>query len=293
MAALRLTSEREGPHAVTVAANRPDRCHRRDRTRHMPLRVRRTNDPRSENDASTDSYRISRKLPSLSCSISTFLVVPWLVPGPSRDVRVGAQIRIGSSSRSLTVVFGGRQSWLFAYVQLELSTNYGRVSNVPNSPTTVLRSVRPYFSGGSRFSLRAASRAVVGDGCAERLTALMARWPIHAKSVVKKSVRAGLFEPSDLLVDGQQLTTWALLVRLRQSATGLFTIPLYLFDETCQIDELPLFFRQHWHVNLAAPAIDCAWHFRPWMLGLKPSLLNAATPSTNERISASFGDVAQ
>jgi len=48
LAALRPTSERDGPHAVTVAANRPDRCHRRDRTRHMPLRVRHTNDPRSE-----------------------------------------------------------------------------------------------------------------------------------------------------------------------------------------------------------------------------------------------------
>jgi hypothetical protein len=32
--------------------------------------------------------------------------VPWLVPRPSRDVRVGAQIRIGSW-RPLTVVFGG------------------------------------------------------------------------------------------------------------------------------------------------------------------------------------------
>lgn len=47
--------------------------------------------------ASADSYRIMRKLPSLSCSISIFLVVPGPEPRPSRDFRVGAQISISNS----------------------------------------------------------------------------------------------------------------------------------------------------------------------------------------------------
>lgn len=77
---------------------------------------------------------------------------------------------------------------------------------------------------------------------------------------MQKSTWIAFFEPGDAFVGAQSPMAEISSIGLRQRTTRFATILLYVLNKARGIDEFPFVFREHWHIDLAAPTIGRPWH---------------------------------